>query len=780
MEFTVEKQNLYDLLSPQNRGFHIPSFQRPLTWDKPHISRLFEDIGVLIEEICAGVNSKAPRIANSKFMGSMILLDDNEREEVLLTNRPHLPSDVLTIVDGQQRLSVFSVLFVVLHNKLAQCTIDPEISSSISDEVISSYNVLIKDQMLDLTSLFCLSRNGDDVHRFYPKLIRPADDICSWRSNIAVYSSPIGRFIWEYIVHINSNEPTLKFSYPANKQSNNLHNYLADTFNRVNREVDNVLDNVITCPEQILRLIDASEVRLEDELLKICCDGEVAEAVKSKMLDGLSSVALSKIITTGLFFMVARTTELQSGFDIFDALNTTGEPLTAIETYRPTIIKSCGGVEQFQDSKHFKHFERIQQYLDSAKSSEEKQVTTANMVIQFSMSEDGDKLPTKLNHQRNYLKKRTESNEMQIDPTPSNHEENALSIVDLTRRLSYLADFMRHVWDDPKSYNFGDIFLDPEEQLGITYFNDLNHSVVIPPLFRFYTRICRARDDKNEINELATHFQKAILASVAFSTIWRSATGTTDNIDSVYRNVMKDYLCVDCDNLDYSVDQYCQYLRDCLHEKNIDHVDNWIQRAKSVPIYRNAKVVSKLLLFLAADGAVVRNRPSSCFLEWSGRRAGPEQLSPTKWKDKIDLEHIAPQPNREGERVWKEPRYNEIYEDEARDTIVNYLGNLLVVPKLANQILKNKSWKQKRKIYCILGSQTDPELERGLESELDRPLTKAQKNVLRDSNYLMLCRAVGMHKEDWTKKSIERRTSVLLRMAWKRMLPWLIEFTHSK
>ncbi len=99
----------------QNNQFVIPIYQRLYSWKKEQCEQLWDDI------IKIGGNDKM----NGHFIGSILyVLDGNT------------PSSPLLIIDGQQRLTTITLLFIALRNHLSE---EVEILEKFSREKIESY-----------------------------------------------------------------------------------------------------------------------------------------------------------------------------------------------------------------------------------------------------------------------------------------------------------------------------------------------------------------------------------------------------------------------------------------------------------------------------------------------------------------------------------------------------------------------------------------------------------------------------------------------------------------
>ncbi|HPL54679.1 MAG TPA: DUF262 domain-containing protein [Bacillota bacterium] len=97
MEFKANPKSIEDTLALKRR-YVIPRFQREYSWEKDELLTMWED---LIENIqCDGSNL----ISNEYFIGSLVLVGDDD--DTANIDR--------AIVDGQQRLTTFTIAFSVL------------------------------------------------------------------------------------------------------------------------------------------------------------------------------------------------------------------------------------------------------------------------------------------------------------------------------------------------------------------------------------------------------------------------------------------------------------------------------------------------------------------------------------------------------------------------------------------------------------------------------------------------------------------------------------------
>ena len=74
--------------------------------------------------------------------------------------------------------------------------------------------------------------------------------------------------------------------------------------------------------------------------------------------------------------------------------------------------------------------------------------------------------------------------------------------------------------------------------VGFQVLKELNHSITIAPLCRFFQQILDAEQKPYRVDR-TEDFVAAIKATVAFSILWCGAMGETRNIDARYRDIMR-------------------------------------------------------------------------------------------------------------------------------------------------------------------------------------------------------------------------------------------------
>lgn len=115
-DFKVEGFNLEDLLANKKMSYQIPSYQRPYAWDKDQISDLIEDLTESYR------NDKEAQY----FCGSLVIARGANSERY-------------DIIDGQQRLTTFTILACVIRDFYID-NLGAENKDRIQDSIYDKYD----------------------------------------------------------------------------------------------------------------------------------------------------------------------------------------------------------------------------------------------------------------------------------------------------------------------------------------------------------------------------------------------------------------------------------------------------------------------------------------------------------------------------------------------------------------------------------------------------------------------------------------------------------------
>jgi hypothetical protein len=453
-------------------------------------------------------------------------------------------------------------------------------------------------------------------------------------------------------------------------------------------------------------------------------------------------------------------------FDMFESLNTTGEPLTAFETFKPRVIH-FEGLEKYEKTNAYENMQSVEAYLEGFSKTDDKQDATSRLIVAFALAERGEKRSKRLSDQRRFFKEC-------FDKLSDDGKR------DFILHLSHIALFVQHAWPDGPSKDPSIASAQEAETeevlLCLDAMRTIKHSIVLGPLVRFYSEIRKA--DAEARRGAIDEFVEATKAVAAFSTLWRASRRGTDNIDMHYRNLMAQGrvavgllpMCrVGIDGSEHvppRADLLKAALRHVLQvEGEIGTKDEWVKAAARLPAYENQRDIARLILLAAAhDSAVDKAEPG---LTVAGKAGLSPMLNFKRWRDEASqtVEHIAPVTQSDG---WDVSLYEE-------PETIHRLGNLTLLPHSENAMLGNCSWDRKRLMYKILSAETvdalDVLLNRAKAQGIE--IGRGTSELLADSKHLPMTKAIASVDGPWVLDLVEKRSLRIAELAWSRFAPWL-------
>jgi hypothetical protein len=768
--FGAEPKSTWQVLCERGTGFYIPAYQRDYTWEEDKIDRLLEDS-------LHGLRKLVDNEDAITFLGTLIVIHDTKYQTVEPHVRGHLPGRVLVVIDGQQRLTTLLLLFTCLHEDLSARLAKIKDDQRPAFEWLSNQTRVLINQ-LDTTFREDMSY-GKGIFRWYPRMIRAFVDSWSRENTTAKYTAPISAYLHSYSSYI-TNETKGKFDYqmPATTSSDEKGNH--DFLNRNRRIIRRNLDGIARGNDEDLELPPleqiADKTTFQETLLKAEFPPDVitqlsgtAEGTakdKDRFNELMRLVLFGKFMLERVAVTVVTAKNEDYAFDMFEALNTTGEPLTAFETCRPKVIEA-ETLQKYEDSISHQSMKLVEGYLDEYSGAEDKHKATSRLLIPFALAESGEKLSKRLSDQRRYLKD-------SFDRLGSANDKR-----EFVKHLAHTAMFLRHLWPDDRNGipELPDAKF-PNQSLTLLCLDVLraaNHHITIGPLTRFFSQSRSAGVD--QLPSTLLEFQEGILAVTAFFALWRSSRIGTDKIDSHYRDILR--FGVEGAGIDPfarrpqkglaqvpSAEKLrAAFLHILMDKGGIVSKDEWVRLASQTPVYKNSIPLARFLLYVAThDTAPDSANPG---LVKAGRVGSLNILTIEQWKDKLTVEHVAPQ-KRLMAGGWDSALY------EVDDTI-NRLGNLTLAPGIENASLGNRPWAVKRLMYRVLGSPTVDDLDQRIEEAQQQgiDLSKDTAEILRLAKFLPHVRAIGDVDGEWTTDIVAARSKRLAELAWVRLSSWL-------
>ena len=735
-----------------NVGFRVPEYQRTYDWNEDNIKRLLED--------CLNGFYNLSRSNNESytFLGTLILVNENSESSFDGTS--------LSVVDGQQRLITLILLCCALIEELFLRKDNTNSLQESTTSWIKKEIEFIRERLYDCV-IGQLRSRGQTTG--FPRVVRFPEDKRAFSHTEAKYRSVIAKFLHDFDnyylqdnsaftpVQTNENAETLRFfqNYEYIKKQVKLGIYKGDDtsdtrdqseldFNQISHDD---FQNARLCNlfEKLDTLSDQAE---RDAISDIASNSDSSGLIRLMLFSHyvLKSVVLTRI----------ETNDEDAAFDIFDSLNTTGEPLTAIETFKPRVMRferEKGNIS-FSETESGIQFERLEENLNHVfLENDKRQKETKELLVTFALYLQGYKLPENLASQRAYLREKFD------------RDANSNLELRIVQSLADIAEFRRTYWNRDYIETLGSIHHnDTSDQLklGCAFISDMKTSLALPIMARYWAQY---QQDGNEDT-----FVDAVMALTAFLILRRSITGTTGGIDTDFRKMMGTL----CTGLDYSnpllsLDDLKKMLRKYLAASRIgvENKETWVSRACEVPLADHSQPLCRFLLFASSHNART-DQENLGLLKREDIIKSDELafLNYSKWQDDkyATIEHVAPVSNSGG---WDTEIYTESY---TRHTI----GNIILLPQKENASAGNAPWSKKKLFYRALAAKTKEERKSQFEQAKNEGLTfkKRTENLLKEQVRLDMLNPIATVPQ-WTESLIQKRTKNILELAWDVIAPWL-------
>jgi hypothetical protein len=755
--FNPESISIQSLLSGDGLGFRIPLYQREYSWGQDNVDQLFDDI-------CNGVENFLQDEEDVCFLGTIIRVTENKnkyRSDYIIT-----PTSVDHIVDGQQRLStislILSLIYIELHNLRRQIS---------KNEKFSDLVKTISGRLNSILNVFAFTINEE----YKPRIVRVGMDKWVEGNSTSEYKSPIAKFTAELIALIESSKDDQRIKAPTIENSvldsnrKRIENLLEAIQNSHIPKVDDEKESAIkvTFPdaESILSPKNKNkDVELgiwnkpRPDLSKIILDLKESDSDWDVLCRIVQILAFSSYLLRNCCCTVIRCDSEKWAFDVFQSLNATGTPLTAMETFKPTVMNLAEMHDEGYSGKPIENsFKAIDIFLSGSKK-DKKDKNTNQLLTTFAHAYNGEKLARRFSVQRKWLE--------QHFATGQYAKEERL---DFVRKLGYIATYLDELDNDNpnrfthlKNYNQKDIECTSFCNL---FLDDANHSMAQALLSRFYSEAVITRSSASSIEE----FVLTSKAIAAFFTLWRSALPNT-GLDEIYRIILKGndkYKGLAWSSgIKASSVQLKAFFRDVLGDdkRRIGTKEEWKSKSSVFLRYDTARTICKFVLFLVAN----ETEPDGYGLMKKAKPSLHSYLNPILWKspELKTVEHIAPQENRNN---WDSNLYTtDIYQS---------IGNLTLLPLNLNASLGNHSWKTKYFYFQVIGKTRMEEIENLKNEAKSQGIELAESTIaaLQQTTYLSHIQPIVDIGYDgiWDAELVKNRTDRILDIVWDRLWEWL-------
>ena len=758
-EYNSDGQSIHDLFDRHEEGLFVPRYQREYTWEEENVNQLFEDVVLGVRNLVSLGGDAA-----STFLGTIIFtaLHDKSRSVVKGENNAR-PSSVQVVIDGQQRLSTIALLSICLEERLK--LLRDELPKSLPHAILRDH---CDDLLHRLPKFYGVRLGRGSSPSIKPKIIRAKEDRWTYKGSDTAYGSPVAQFVATYI-------RTASSATALHAIDNVAGTRVRGNVNLINQWLDKICEAHTPDGELHGQYPTGAELvqdRVLEEVLGFSDEKltqTLAPAEAETATRGGGALAVLQLFLAAHYLLhrcgvnCLAPTNQESGFDMFQALNATGTPLTAMETLLPQVIQAEEDAGLlWEESPSSEHMSTVDRLFATASTNEKKNRRTNELLRAFALCQDGEKVGNKFSAQRSWISR--------VYVKDESMEGKRLWL----RNLGRVADFYYDPW-------FGEDVAKPQQEVGsaaweteqflaflVRYLREARSNLSAPILARFYSQV---RDGSGEFRE----FVECAKACAAFFTLWRSARSTS-GLDEVLRKYYigsKKTVRVESHSWKtrpeaVSARSLKVYFRKVLEHRQIAEKESWIAASSRHLLYNELKTVCRFALFVAGHDRIEDSAAPG--LSRRGQTGSCRLLRLTEWvgKDYGTLEHVAPQTPPDGHR-WDQAIY-------AEDRL-HAVGNLLLLPMEINRLADNGSWAVKFLYYSHVGERGVREVEmlRTRASARGVELTKKAVEVLSQASHRCAVApilSVG-EKGDWDAALIDRRTRQIKCIVWDTLWSWL-------
>jgi hypothetical protein len=322
--FEANSKNVREMLSDRGLGLYIPPYQRAYGWDKEKVTKLVADT---LHGYCNLLDSDE----SYTFLGTVITIHDINFTTVQPVVRTDVPGKVLTVIDGQQRLTTLLAFCVALHNQIRLA--HAKLLKGKKPEAMAAGDVWLDGQARrivdELQSTF-VERHPFGDSPLYPRMIRSFDDQWSRAKVNAKYESPIANLVATYSATMDDEKP-IEFKPAKRPNPAQGEEALIERFGQISKLLKAL--NSDSAKEDFDTLPELSEIAANSKFQQALLNHEFPTDVKSSLLTKAASTEFEKLLQLVLIacytlgrvaLTVVRGKNEDFAFTIFESLNTTG------------------------------------------------------------------------------------------------------------------------------------------------------------------------------------------------------------------------------------------------------------------------------------------------------------------------------------------------------------------------------------------------------------------------------------------------------------------------
>lgn len=766
--FNTLNTGVYDYYQRQGVGFYIPLYQREYSWDRDNIEQLLEDISKGIENIIEDEENEI------RFLGTIITVTETDASKIDPRDPRGLPSCIEKIIDGQQRLSTISLLSALLVNyiketeaKLIKSVCKIQTHSPAEQDAIEN----VKGEISEICKFWCdklydvfsVDLKRGKPHR-KPKIIRESVDkwVLQEASNSS-YISPVTKYLYGFIGCYFENQGFPKFDKTTNagKNLNTSDMWIKKTV--LNAHVNN---NGFLSAKKILENIKQENI-WQYERKNIIALIDEKEYLNDNSFSFLISsfvqlLSVCHYLLDRCCFTIIKPINDDWAFDMFQSLNATGTPLTAIETFKPLVVNTLKMEgKEFKGSNEDKYFDKIEKTFADLNSAQQKNKMTNELLTSIFLTLKGSKLASHFSSQRKELEKIYTKDLKQPDEKS-----------DFLKFFGNYSEFYKEIWREYKAENSQAIKqISSSSDADLTsllllYLKEADHKMAITILASMFHYVIEGVDDS------VSNFIKSTKLVSAFYTIWRSAksnAGLDDAYRSFFRGLPKENLIehnwIKDRRFDFSLIR--EHFQSILIKEEIDTKEKWLE--KSIPYlkYDNSRLVCRFAIFISSHNTIAD--ANNVGIMKKGTPNCNPFLTLDKWtsSDFSSIEHIAPGKKSD---AWDLNLYGD-------NQLFDSVGNLTLLPPLINTSASDKGWKEKYLYYRHLALK-DPDKITELSNKAileNIKLADSTIQLLKGAKYSHHMEHIIKVGEDgnWDAEVVKKRATKILDLLWEEVHPWI-------
>ncbi len=753
--FITENKSIYDFLNQSERGLYIPLYQRQYSWSKDNIEQLLEDISRGIQRIAS--SDKIDETKEIRFLGTLITVVEPDGTQIDPVDKEAIPQRIEKVIDGQQRVSTVALMATLLVKRLS------EIRKKVNDKmtIYKSVEEICNTWYEKLLTIFAFDlRRG--TPRWKPKIIRGQSDYWTRDDDEdTAYTSELSNYLAHFIkAHLaNETYPALSvrqhrfYDTSVYKNGRIIESWLKKEVAEAHLEQD---DEFVPAWKIFSNLSQSSIWEYERHSLMEIIKQKDFSSKKTEsyiLCELVQTLSVCHYLLDRCCFTIIQPTNEEWAFDMFQSLNATGTPLTAIETFRPLVVNTVekNFNHKFKDSDSDIYFRKVEDFLsDNGKAdAQTKNRRTNDYLTSFFIAYKGTTISTHFSLQRREL----------IDAYRALTDYNTK--LTFIKKMGNYAEFYQNWlrYDGKNGSIFPCIDMSADADLAsmlILFLKATNHKMAITMLATMYNNVIE------KIPSSEDSFVSIVKAIAAYYFLWRSTTSNS-GLDTTYREFFKQHKS-------FTIEDVTRYMKVILDKKGIGTQKDWKVKAKNYLKYDSTgKEVIRLALLVTAHDTI--SDEANKGLIKIGRDGCSKYLCVEKWisNDLKTIEHIAPQSNKNS--TWDESLYD--------TTIEPYqsLGNLTLLPQDLNSSAGNKGWKEKLLYYQSV-AETDPDKIARLEeraAELGITFNPVTIQLLKECHFNQHLSSISsLTAEDlWNKELVDKRTDVMLDIIWNRVSKWI-------